>query len=170
MTILLIIYYFCGMIQAKRIFALMFVATIASSCGSNAEQTETTSTEVATEILTVADYAIEGMVCAMGCAATIEKDIASLTGVVNSEVDYEVGKAHFEFDASAISEKEIIAKIESIADGQYKVNKWVEAERLEELIETKEVDDSEKSESTITNVSLPSFKIPNLFTLLLDQI
>jgi mercuric ion binding protein len=154
------------MITAKKIFTLMFVVTVVSSCGSSSEQTQTTSTEVSTENLTVADYAIEGMVCAMGCAATIEKDVASLTGVVNSDVDYELGKAHFEFDATAISEKEIIAKIESIADGQYKVNKWVEAE----IIETKEVDDSEKSESTITKVSLPSFKIPNLFTLLLDQI
>mgnify|MGYP001196629848 CR=1 FL=1 len=158
------------MITVKKIFTLMFVVSVVSSCGSSSEQTEINSTEVTTENLTIADYAIEGMVCAMGCAATIEKDIASLTGVVNSDVDYETGKAHFEFDAAAISEKEIIVKIESIADGQYKVNNWVEAIRVEELIENKEVDASEESERTITNVSLPSFKIPNLFTLLLDQI
>jgi copper chaperone CopZ len=158
------------MITAKKIFGIVLLATLFSSCGSSSEPSEKASIEVSTENLTVADYAIEGMVCAMGCAATIEKDVASLSGVVKSDVDYESGKAHFEFDEAVISEKEIIAKIEGIADGQYKVNEWVDAEKVEELIENEEVEVSEESQSSITNVSLPSFKIPNLFTLLLDQI
>ena len=158
------------MITAKKIFGLVLAATIISSCGNSSEPTEKTSIEVSTENLTVADYAIEGMVCAMGCAATIEKDVAGLTGVVKSDVDYEAGKAHFEFDEAVISEKEIIAKIEGISDGQYKVSEWEEKTVEEEVVESDEIEASEESESTMTNVSLPSFKIPNLFTLLLDQI
>ncbi len=158
------------MIRVKRIFGIVLVASVISSCGSSSESTEKASVEVSTENLTVADYAVEGMVCAMGCAATIEKDVADLTGVVNANVDYEAGKAHFEFDKAVISEKEIIAKIESIADGQYKVNQWVEENNLEEVVESDDVEASEESEESITNVRIPSFKIPNLFTLLLDQI
>ncbi|MGB0887980.1 MAG: heavy-metal-associated domain-containing protein [Vicingaceae bacterium] len=158
------------MIKAKKIFGIVLAATIISSCGSTAEPTETTSIEVSTENLTVADYAIEGMVCAMGCAATIEKDVADIAGVVNSEVDYEAGKAHFEFDAAVVTEKEIIAKIESIADGQYKVNEWVETEKVDKESESEEIETSETEEEGLVKVSLPSFKIPNLFTLLLDQI
>lgn len=153
------------MIKAKKIFGIVLAATIISSCGSSAESTEKASVEVSAENLMVADYAIEGMVCAMGCAATIQKDVADLSGVVNANVDYEAGKAHFEFDKTVISENEIISKIESIADGQYKVNEWGGKE-----LETEEVELSEESEDSKINVSLPSFEIPNLFTLLLDQI
>lgn len=158
------------MIKVKRIFAVLLIVATVSSCSNGSEQTEKISTEVTTENLTVADYAIEGMVCAMGCAATIEKDVSSIAGVVKSEVSYETGKAHFQFDETVTSEKEIIAKIEAIADGQYKVNEWVESEKVEEIIENEEVETSEESENTISNVSMPSFKIPNIFTLLLDQV
>ena len=154
----------------NRIFALMLVVSAASSCGSSSEQAEKASVEVSKENLSVADYAIEGMVCAMGCAGTIQKDVADLTGVVASNVDYEAGKGHFEFDEAVISEKEIIAKIESIAEGQYKVNQLVEEKASEEQIEPDSVDEAEGPKSALSNVSLPTFKIPNLFTLLLDQI
>ena len=153
----------------KKIIALIVVVAFVYSC-SNSDQNEKTAIEISSENLTIADYAIDGMVCAMGCAATIEKDIAALTGVVNANVDYEAGKAHFEFDEAVISEKEIITKIENIADGQYKVKEWVEEKNDEEVIEPDDVETSEESEGVLTNVSLPSFKIPNLFTLLLDQI
>jgi len=101
----------------NKIFALLFVVTVIISCGGNEKQhEEEVAVEVNTENLTVVDYAIEGMVCAMGCAATIEKDVVGMDGVVVSHVDYESGKAHFEFDGAVVSEKEITAKIESIAE------------------------------------------------------
>ncbi|MBL4594751.1 MAG: heavy-metal-associated domain-containing protein [Flavobacteriales bacterium] len=162
----------------NRVFILLFIVTVVSSCGNNEEQKEEeVSIEVSTENLTIADYTIEGMVCAMGCAATIEKDVVGMTGVVVSEVNYETGKAHFEFDQAIVSENEIIAKIESIADGQYKVEEWSdennseeELETVEDEVETVEDEIAESNEETIVEVSLPSFEIPNLFTLLMDQI
>lgn len=155
----------------NKIFILLFIVTMISSCGNNEKQNEEeVSLEVSGENLTVADYAIEGMVCAMGCAATIEKEVVGMEGVVVSSVDYEAGKAHFEYDQAIVSEKEIIAKVESIADGQYKVVEWVEKDDSDnEEVEVEEGEDSD-SEETISEVSLPSFEIPNLFTLLLDQI
>ena len=155
------------MITIKKTFTILFIVAIISACESSTEQNKTASTEVLIENVIVADYAIEGMVCAMGCAATIEKDVLGMTGIVVSEVDYEAGKAHFEFDESIVSEKEIISKIESIADGQYKVGEWVEQTNTTG-VDAEDV--AENNEETITEVSLPSFEIPNLFTLLLDQI
>ncbi|PCI93571.1 MAG: hypothetical protein COB15_16200 [Flavobacteriales bacterium] len=155
------------MITIKKTFTILFIVAIISACESSTEQNKTASTEVLIENVIVADYAIEGMVCAMGCAATIEKDVLGMTGIVVSEVDYEAGKAHFEFDESIVSEKEIISKIESIADGQYKVGEWVEQTNTTS-VDAEDV--AENNEETITEVSLPSFEIPNLFTLLLDQI
>ncbi len=157
------------MIKLREIISCLIVITVLSSCGSGSEQSEKTNVEVSTENLIVADYAIEGMVCAMGCAATIEKDVAGMDGIALADVDYEAGKAHFEFDKEVVSEKEIIAKIESIADGQYKVTEWVESNEVEE-VEASEEEIVESNEGSITEVSLPSFEIPNLFTLLLDRI
>jgi len=155
----------------NKVFILLFVATIISSCGGNEKgNEENASVEAAAGEIISVDYAIEGMVCAMGCAATIEKEIVGMAGVVVSDVDYEAGKAHFEFDESIVSEKEIIAKIESIADGQYKVGEWVEKDNTEEAAPAEEAEGSEGEEESIVEVSLPSFEIPNLFTLLMDQI
>jgi Cu+-exporting ATPase len=158
------------MIKAKKIVVLLVVAIAVYSCSNNSEPIGKTGIEVSTEKLAVVDYAIEGMVCAMGCAATIEKDVASIAGVLNANVDYASGKAHFEFDETVISESEIIDKIENIADGQYKVGQWDDVEDFEKEVETEEVEVSRQSESSISSVSLPTFIIPNLFTLLLDQI
>jgi len=151
----------------NKIFILLVTGIIISSCGGNEQSNkEETAIEISTENLIVADYVIEGMVCAMGCAATIEKDVAEMNGVVSASVDYEAEKAHFEFDEAIISEKEIIAKIEGLADGQYKVSGWNAASN--ESIEDEE--ESEGTEESVVEVSLPSFEIPNLFTLLMDQI
>ena len=150
-------------------FIFLFFITIIYSCGTELKNEEV-SKVVNAENLIIADYAIEGMVCAMGCAGTIQKDVASLSGVVVSSVDYEAGKAHFEYNQSIVSEKEIIAKIEGIGDGQYKVKEWNEKKVSEEDLEIEDEVESDEGEKTITDVSLPSFEIPNLFTLLMDQI
>lgn len=157
----------------NRIFILIFIATSILACGEKEgnHENHADGAEVSSQDVQVVDYAIEGMVCAMGCAATIEKDVAGIEGVIVSDVDYEAEKAHFEFDPAITSEKEIIAKIESIADGQYKVKEWVEKEVTEDEAKTIEEDSEvEGEEESVVNVSLPSFEIPNLFTLLLNQL
>ena len=160
--------------KTKKYTAILFLAAIALACGNNEEKTEEHEGYVPVEInmenLTVVDYGIEGMVCAMGCAATIQEEVISIPGVAVSEVDYEATKAHFEFDAAIVTEDEIIAKIESVADGQYKVKEWVEPTN-EEAEEEQEVEEGNSAEEdTEIEVSLPSFEIPNLFTFILDQI
>lgn len=65
---------------------------------------------------------IEGMTCAEGCAKTIEKTVAELAGVTYSSVNFDEKKATFKFDETKITEKDILAAIAAINEGQYKVN------------------------------------------------
>jgi len=160
--------------NTKRFIAVAIVASTIVACGGDSQEAEKQEEHVPVKInmenLTTVEYAVEGMVCAMGCAATIQDEVSSMSGVAEAEVDYEAEKATFKFDGDIVSEEEIIAKIGSIADGQYKVNEWVEpeVETVDEDVEAEEGNSAD--ESSKIEVSLPSFEIPNLFTLILDQV
>jgi len=155
----------------NRTFILVAISTSIFGCGGNDTKNEenTETTEVVGLETQVLDYAVDGMVCAMGCAATIQHEVADIEGVSVSDVNYEDEKAHFEFDPSITSEEAIKAKIATIADGQYVLSIWEEkeAEATEGIEETEVV---EQEDGSLIKVSLPSFKIPNLFTLLLNQL
>ena len=153
-------------------YLLFSTILLASACSSSDTNTATEKTEIKAENIVVADFAIEGMVCAMGCAKTIEEEIGALSGVAVSTVDFETGKAHFEYDKTQLTEKDIISKIEGLADGQYKVGEW-----KEEVESTGNAEQDTKEESNATtedkskvSVKLPSFQIPNLFTFLINQV
>jgi copper chaperone CopZ len=157
----------------KKTCVLIAFATTLGSCGEDHnhshEEDGTATTEVTVGETQTVDYAVEGMVCAMGCAATIEKEVADMDGVIVSDVSYEDEKAHFEFDPSKTSEEAIKAKIATIADGQYVLSTWEEKEA--EAIEViEDAEEEVEEEESMVQVSLPSFEIPNLFTLLLNQL
>ncbi|MCB9361599.1 MAG: heavy-metal-associated domain-containing protein [Flavobacteriales bacterium] len=160
----------------KNLTKIAGIAIVLSltACGGNETSTEVASEEVEVlqENVVVADYKIEGMVCAMGCAKTIEDEVASINGVTVSDVDYDLGKAHFEFDKTQTSEADIKAKIATIADGQYKVGEWVEEEVVESE-ETETLDESSEESETLSDkveVSFSNFEVPNLFTLLVKSL
>lgn len=144
---------------------------IMSACGSS-DNNVTEKNEISAENLVVADFAIDGMVCAVGCAKTIEEEIGALSGVAVSEVDYESGKAHFEYDKSQLTEQDIITKIHTLADGQYKVSKWEEKATTPEAENVNAVEETNTTteDKTKVKVNLPSFQIPNLFTFLINQV
>tara|TARA_R110001592_G_scaffold133422_1_gene348668 strand:- start:7035 stop:7508 length:474 start_codon:yes stop_codon:yes gene_type:complete len=156
----------------KNLIKIVSVAIILSitSCGGNHEEENdaANSTEVLQKNVVVADYKVEGMVCAMGCAKTIEDEVGGMKGVTVSNVDYESGKAHFEFDKTQTSEADIKAKIATIADGQYKVNAWVEEEKVD--VEEMETLDESINSSDKVEVSFSNFEVPNLFTLLVNNL
>ena len=67
-----------------------------------------------------AEFGIEGMTCAMGCAKTIEKKIAKMDGVKTAKVDFEKELAMVEYDEAMVTPKtleEAVAK----AGSTYKV-------------------------------------------------
>lgn len=160
--------------NATNYFLVLTVASLGffAACNNASENSkEATTSEKsvidASKVLAV-DYKIDGMTCKMGCAKTIEKTIAGLNGVVASSVDFDSEKGHFEFDASIISEKEIITAIEKVAD-QYKVEEWKEEKDTSE--ENENAPSETKSEDkSLTNVKMPTFEIPNIFELLINQL
>ncbi len=50
---------------------------------------------------------IEGMVCAVGCAAIIEKNLNQTEGIKEAKVDFETKKATLIFDANILSANEV---------------------------------------------------------------
>jgi Cu+-exporting ATPase len=87
---------------------------------------ETTSTkkEIAAAVKPeTASFKIDGMSCAIGCAKTIEKELADMNGVQNAKVDFDTKQATVNFDADKISSADLIKKVEATADGKtYKVS------------------------------------------------
>lgn len=152
---------------ALTIASLGFFTACNNASENNEEEATTSEKSVIDESKVLAvDYKIDGMTCKMGCAKTIEKTVAGLNGVVASSVDFDAEKGHFEFDASIISEKEIITAIEKVAD-QYKVEEWKEEKDATEENAPSETKSKDKS---VTNVKMPTFEIPNIFELLINQL
>ena len=50
-----------------------------------------------------AEFGIEGMTCAMGCAKTIEKKIAKMDGVKSAVVDFDTRLAMVEYDVAKVT-------------------------------------------------------------------
>ena len=50
---------------------------------------------------------IDGMVCAMGCASVIEKNLNKTVGIKEAKVDFETKKATLIFDAKVLSPNEV---------------------------------------------------------------
>lgn len=160
------------------IASLVFLGFVTFSCSSSSEKEVKEVTEVLAENVITADYSVEGMVCAMGCAKTIQDELAEMNGITACTVNFEEGKAHVEYDKTQLSENEIVALIEGMADGKYKVSEWQEKNEVEESTtseESVEIDESEENdegEQSLTEVEvvLPDFEIPNLFSLLFNQV
>ncbi len=160
----------------RKACVLIVLATTLGSCGEDHNHSHegeaAASTELVAGELQTVEYAVDGMVCAMGCAATIEKEVADMDGVTVSDVNYEAEKAHFEFDPAVTSEKEIKDKIATLADGQYVLSTWEEkeTEATEEVIEETTEEEVVEEGGSMVEVSLPNFEVPNLLSLLLNQL
>ena len=77
------------------------------------------------------NYAIEGMMCGMGCVTKVTKAVQDLDGfeAVNFDFDIErkVDYAIVTFDNEVLSRKEVIAAIHSVSEGAYQVQEVSEA-------------------------------------------
>ncbi|WP_425076296.1 heavy-metal-associated domain-containing protein [Psychroserpens sp. S379A] len=111
----------------KNILVIALISVSAMACKNEAKpEVMTVETEVASEVNTnqakqldpnatyaKAEFGIEGMTCAMGCAKTIEKKIAKMDGVKSAKVDFEKEIAMVEYDEAKVttnSLEEAVAK------------------------------------------------------------
>ena len=112
--------------------SLMFIAlagVMFTSCKETASENLADAEDAAVVEKTVAlqpetaSFSIEGMSCAVGCAATIEKKLASTEGIQEAKVDFDKKEATVNFDADVISPEKIQEIVEKAADGKtYKVS------------------------------------------------
>ena len=96
----------------KNIIVIVFITTLISSC-KNETTPEIKTVETATEKITSqldanatyakAEFTIEGMTCAMGCAKTIEKKMAKMEGVKSAKVDFDTRMAMVEYDEAKVT-------------------------------------------------------------------
>mgnify|MGYP003604398905 FL=1 len=119
----------------KSILTLAFASILFVGCKEKtnetevkemAETTETAAPKVKKEIavanLQKASFAIEGMTCAMGCAKTIQEDLADLDGVQDAAVDFDTKLATVSFDKTVQTTETLTKVVEAAADGKtYKV-------------------------------------------------
>ena len=116
----------------KSIATLGIGSTMLFSCKDTASKptTDDTKETAATEQKApavaakpeTASFKIEGMTCAIGCAKTIEKELAEMNGVQKATVDFDKKEAIVEFDAAVLTPEKLYATVEATGDGAtYKV-------------------------------------------------
>ncbi|MBO9583482.1 MAG: heavy-metal-associated domain-containing protein [Flavobacterium sp.] len=80
---------------------------------------------IAAENLQTASFTIEGMTCAMGCAKTIEEELANLDGVDKATVDFDKKTATVSFDKTIQNPESLTKVVQETGDGKtYKVSNF----------------------------------------------
>lgn len=88
---------------------------------NSAEQTTAASeAKVSFETASKATLKIDGMMCAMGCAAKIEKNLADAPGILEAQVDFEAASGRVVFNPELTTAEQIIAVVEKSGES-YKV-------------------------------------------------
>ena len=96
----------------KNMLALALVVAFTVACKNDAKpEVKTVETEVSTDTKELdpnakyakAEFTVEGMTCAIGCAATIEKKIAKMDGVKSAKVDFDKKLAMVEYDVAKVT-------------------------------------------------------------------
>jgi periplasmic mercuric ion binding protein len=79
--------------------------------------------EIAAENLQTASFNIEGMTCAVGCAATIQEELTALDGVQTAKVDFDKKLATVTFDKTVQNPESLTKVVQETGDGKtYKVS------------------------------------------------
>jgi len=119
----------------KSIAAILLTGLLFVSCKEKTSETvsamkteETSAPKVKREIaaanLQTASFTVEGMTCAIGCAKTIEKELANLEGVEKATVDFDKKLATVSFDKTIQTQESLTKIVEATADGKtYTVSK-----------------------------------------------
>ncbi|MBT8259362.1 MAG: cation transporter [Bacteroidia bacterium] len=96
----------------KNLLVLLIVTTVVFSCKNEAEpEVKTVAVETAEKVKELdpnatyakAEFTIEGMTCAMGCAKMIEGNLNKMEGVKTAVVDFERELAMVEFDEAKVN-------------------------------------------------------------------
>lgn len=117
----------------KSTLTIVFVSLLFVGCKEKINsdvmdaKTETAAPVVKKEIaaanLQTASFSIKGMVCAVGCAKTIEDDLNKTEGVQKAAVDFDKELATISYDKTVLNPESITKLVEATGDGKtYKVS------------------------------------------------
>ncbi|HLT33097.1 MAG TPA: heavy metal-associated domain-containing protein [Aquaticitalea sp.] len=118
------------MMMLKNIGFVAFLSLFIVACKNEGKpEMKTVETEVASEMAQLdpnasyakAEFGIEGMTCAMGCAKTIERKLAKMEGVKSATVDFNKKIAMVEYDESRVSPATLEETVKKTGD-MYSVN------------------------------------------------
>lgn len=107
---------------------LFFVFLLLCSCGNetSVESTETAQHAQSLEPNKALYGNVEGMVCKMGCAASIRKELNAMDGVDDVRIDFVKDRSNQElvvlYNDSKIDQELIVSTIESINNKQFIVS------------------------------------------------
>lgn len=113
----------------KSFVGIALVGLLFVSCKKNAEETITEKEktekeapklkkEIAAENLQTANFSIEGMTCAVGCAKTIQEELTDLDGVQTATVDFDKKVATVTFDKTAQTPETLTKVVLASGDGK----------------------------------------------------
>jgi hypothetical protein len=113
-----------------RFIPSFLIISLSSLLLLSCKKAETSQTIIASEIASkpnsktaaakpaMATFTIEGMTCEIGCAKTIQEQLASMDGVQNATVDFDKKFATVEFDASKQSPELLLKAVQETGDGK----------------------------------------------------
>ena len=111
----------------KNLLLVAVVTLVSFSCKNEAKpEVKTVETVATTETAKAeldpnatyakAEFTIEGMTCAVGCAKTIEKKLAKMEGVKSAKVDYDKKLAMVEYDNAKVNTNALEATVKKVGD------------------------------------------------------
>lgn len=118
------------MIFPKAILSFAFASVLLVGCkdktsvASNDEENSTSKKEIVAALKPeTASFKIDGMVCEIGCAKTIEEKLVKMEGVQKVKVNFETKQATVNFDLDKLTSTDIVKAVETTGDGNtYKVS------------------------------------------------
>lgn len=113
----------------KNIITVSFIAIFLMNCKNETKpevktvsvETEASKTLNPNATYAKAEFTIDGMTCAMGCAKTIENKIAKMDGVKSATVDFDKKLAMVEYDEAKVTTKLLEQTVANVSD-TYKVS------------------------------------------------
>lgn len=112
---------------------LLFSFAFTTACNSSSSEEKIEKPEVVADSET--KLAIEGMMCVKGCVGLITKELNKMPGVGEFEINFDEAYAEIDYDSKQVSESEIIAMINSLADESYNASPFNDEEPEDEDFE-----------------------------------
>jgi Cu+-exporting ATPase len=111
----------------KNLLLVTAITLVTFSCKNETNpEIKTVETEVSEETANAeldenatyakAEFTIEGMTCAVGCAKTIEKKLAKMEGVKSAKVDYDKKLAMVEYDDAKVTTTTLEETVKKVGD------------------------------------------------------